>query len=232
MLIITPMRNEADHIEGVARALAAQTRRPARWVVVNDNSTDATAEIAARLAEELDFMRVVSTPVQLHRQERRPAGGRRRAARLQLRPRVGRRHLGLHPHRQARRRRRTEPRLLRADPRRVRRRSSAGDRGRLDLRVQRRRLAADAERPRTRARGAEAVVRRVLRRDRRRGRAARLGRDRRDPGPHARLRDPLLPSRRSAAISARPAAPTAASAATSAGANRTGSSTTACSGRP
>ncbi|HJZ37527.1 MAG TPA: glycosyltransferase family A protein, partial [Solirubrobacterales bacterium] len=62
MLIITPMRNEADHIEGVARALAAQTRRPARWVVVNDNSTDATAEIAARLAEELDFMRVVSTP--------------------------------------------------------------------------------------------------------------------------------------------------------------------------
>jgi poly-beta-1,6-N-acetyl-D-glucosamine synthase len=62
MLIITPMRNEADHIEGVARALAAQTRRPALWVVVNDNSTDATAEIAARLAAELDFMQVVSTP--------------------------------------------------------------------------------------------------------------------------------------------------------------------------
>lgn len=62
MLIITPMRNEADHIEGVARALAAQTRRPARWVVVDDNSTDATGEIAARLARELDFMSVVSTP--------------------------------------------------------------------------------------------------------------------------------------------------------------------------
>jgi poly-beta-1,6-N-acetyl-D-glucosamine synthase len=62
MLIITPMRNEADHIEGVARALAAQTRPPALWMVVNDNSTDATGEIAARLAEELDFMEVVSTP--------------------------------------------------------------------------------------------------------------------------------------------------------------------------
>jgi poly-beta-1,6-N-acetyl-D-glucosamine synthase len=62
MLIITPMRNEADHIEGVARALAAQTRRPALWVVVNDNSTDATGEIAARLAAELDFIKVVSTP--------------------------------------------------------------------------------------------------------------------------------------------------------------------------
>jgi poly-beta-1,6-N-acetyl-D-glucosamine synthase len=62
MLIITPMRNEADHIEGVARALAAQTRPPSLWVVVNDNSTDATGEIAARLAAELDFMKVVSTP--------------------------------------------------------------------------------------------------------------------------------------------------------------------------
>jgi hypothetical protein len=62
MLIITPTRNEAGHIEGVARALAAQTRPPALWVVVNDNSTDATGEIAACLAEELDFMRVVSTP--------------------------------------------------------------------------------------------------------------------------------------------------------------------------
>lgn len=62
MLIITPVRNEADHIEDVARALAAQTRRPALWVVVDDNSTDATGEIVARLATELDFMRVVATP--------------------------------------------------------------------------------------------------------------------------------------------------------------------------
>lgn len=62
MLIISPMHNEAEHIEGVARALAAQTRPPSLWVVVNDNSTDATGEIAARLAEEIDFMKVVSTP--------------------------------------------------------------------------------------------------------------------------------------------------------------------------
>jgi glycosyltransferase involved in cell wall biosynthesis len=62
MLIITPVRNEADHIEGVARALAAQTRPPALWVVVDDNSTDGTGEVLARLAAEIDFMRAVATP--------------------------------------------------------------------------------------------------------------------------------------------------------------------------
>lgn len=62
MLIVTPARDEADHLEDVARALVAQTRRPALWMVVDDGSTDATAAIAARLAAELDFMRVVATP--------------------------------------------------------------------------------------------------------------------------------------------------------------------------
>jgi hypothetical protein len=62
MLIITPVRNEEGHIEGVARALAAQTRPPALWVVVDDNSTDGTGDALARLAEEIDFMKVVATP--------------------------------------------------------------------------------------------------------------------------------------------------------------------------
>src|SRR5689334_2440967 len=62
MLIVSPVRNEAAHIEAVARALAAQTRPPALWVVVDDNSTDDTGAVLARLAEQIDFMRVVSTP--------------------------------------------------------------------------------------------------------------------------------------------------------------------------
>jgi poly-beta-1,6-N-acetyl-D-glucosamine synthase len=62
MLIISPVRNEVAHIEGVARALAAQTRPPARWVVVDDNSGDGTGELLRRLATEIDFMRVVETP--------------------------------------------------------------------------------------------------------------------------------------------------------------------------
>lgn len=62
MLIVSPVRNEAAHIEAVARALAAQTRPPARWVVVDDNSTDGTGELLERLAAEIEFMQVVSTP--------------------------------------------------------------------------------------------------------------------------------------------------------------------------
>lgn len=62
LLIITPVRNEAAHIERVARALAAQTRRPEHWLVVDDGSDDETPQLIHRLASELDFMHVVSTP--------------------------------------------------------------------------------------------------------------------------------------------------------------------------
>jgi hypothetical protein len=59
LLVISPIRNEAAHFERTALALAAQTRRPDLWLVVDDHSTDETPAILARLAERLDFMRVV-----------------------------------------------------------------------------------------------------------------------------------------------------------------------------
>lgn len=59
LLVISPVRNEAAHIECVARAVAAQTRRPDAWIVVDDASTDATRAILERLRDELPFMRVV-----------------------------------------------------------------------------------------------------------------------------------------------------------------------------
>jgi biofilm PGA synthesis N-glycosyltransferase PgaC len=62
LLIITPVRNEAAHVEKVAEGLAGQSRRPDRWLVVDDGSDDRTPEILRRLSEELDFLRVVSTP--------------------------------------------------------------------------------------------------------------------------------------------------------------------------
>lgn len=62
LLIVTPVRNEADHLGLVARAMAAQTRRPDLWVVVDDNSTDGTAALLAELEQELPFLRVLATP--------------------------------------------------------------------------------------------------------------------------------------------------------------------------
>jgi glycosyltransferase involved in cell wall biosynthesis len=62
LLIITPVRNEAAHIERVAHGLAAQTRRPEQWLVVDDGSDDETPQILEHLSAELDFMQVVSTP--------------------------------------------------------------------------------------------------------------------------------------------------------------------------
>jgi biofilm PGA synthesis N-glycosyltransferase PgaC len=60
LLVISPVRNEAAHIERVALAMAAQTRRPDLWVVIDDQSTDETPQILARLAERLDFLQVLN----------------------------------------------------------------------------------------------------------------------------------------------------------------------------
>ncbi len=59
ILIVSPVRNEAAHIVRVARAVAAQELAPARWVVVDDHSDDATLELLRRLEEEVPFMTVI-----------------------------------------------------------------------------------------------------------------------------------------------------------------------------
>ncbi len=62
LLLITPVRNEAANIERTARALAAQTRPPDLWLVVDDDSDDATPWLLRELAEDIPFMRVMASP--------------------------------------------------------------------------------------------------------------------------------------------------------------------------
>jgi len=62
LLIVSPVHNEAEHLDRTAAAVAAQTRPPDRWLLVDDGSTDDTLTIARRWEAELDFLEVVEAP--------------------------------------------------------------------------------------------------------------------------------------------------------------------------
>ena len=62
ILLVSPVRDEAAHIERTIRAVAAQTRLPDMWVIVDDGSTDGTSDILRVHAAALPFLRVVQTP--------------------------------------------------------------------------------------------------------------------------------------------------------------------------
>jgi poly-beta-1,6-N-acetyl-D-glucosamine synthase len=59
ILIVSPVRNEAAHIERVVRGVAAQTLQPARWIVLDDGSTDGTLELLRSLEPTVPFLKVI-----------------------------------------------------------------------------------------------------------------------------------------------------------------------------
>jgi biofilm PGA synthesis N-glycosyltransferase PgaC len=61
--LVTPARNEGEHIEDTIRSVIAQTIRPVRWVIVSDGSTDQTADIAARYCRQQDWITLVQRRV-------------------------------------------------------------------------------------------------------------------------------------------------------------------------
>ena len=60
--VVTPARDEAEHVPRVAEALVAQLQRPREWIIVDDGSRDDTRQVAERYAAEHDWIRVVSVP--------------------------------------------------------------------------------------------------------------------------------------------------------------------------
>jgi biofilm PGA synthesis N-glycosyltransferase PgaC len=62
LLLVSPVYNEAANLERTARSVAAQTRPPDRWLIVDDGSTDETLAIARRLEDELGFLTVLEAP--------------------------------------------------------------------------------------------------------------------------------------------------------------------------
>ncbi|HVA41838.1 MAG TPA: glycosyltransferase family A protein, partial [Candidatus Binataceae bacterium] len=49
-IAITPARDEERFLPQLLTAMVAQTRRPVRWIVIDDGSSDRTGEILDRAA--------------------------------------------------------------------------------------------------------------------------------------------------------------------------------------
>src|SRR5229473_8006525 len=61
-VLITPARNEERFIEKTIQSVAGQTVLPSKWVIVNDGSTDATANVVGRYLAQYDWMELVNLP--------------------------------------------------------------------------------------------------------------------------------------------------------------------------
>jgi poly-beta-1,6-N-acetyl-D-glucosamine synthase len=61
-VVITPVRNEADHLGSTIRSMVDQTCRPIRWIIVDDGSSDSTPRILDAAAKQHSWIHVVRRP--------------------------------------------------------------------------------------------------------------------------------------------------------------------------
>ena len=66
-LLISPCRNEADYMRQTLDTVAAQSVHPAKWVIVDDGSTDATPQILAEYAARYSWIQIVTRKDRGHR---------------------------------------------------------------------------------------------------------------------------------------------------------------------
>ena len=66
-VLITPAHNEEAFIKTTLDSMVAQTLLPERWVIVDDGSTDRTAEIAESYARRYPWIELVRRPQRLDR---------------------------------------------------------------------------------------------------------------------------------------------------------------------
>jgi len=66
-LLISPCRDEAEFLQTTIDSVAKQTALPAKWLIVDDGSRDATPEILAKAAAKYPFIQVVRREDRGHR---------------------------------------------------------------------------------------------------------------------------------------------------------------------
>lgn len=60
-VIVTPVKNEERFLEGMISCILRQTLRPARWIIVDDHSTDRSGEILRKATAEYEWIVVVES---------------------------------------------------------------------------------------------------------------------------------------------------------------------------
>ena len=66
-VLITPARNEEAFIEKTLQSMVKQTILPAKWVIVNDGSTDATSSIVRPYLADHQWIELIDLPVRKER---------------------------------------------------------------------------------------------------------------------------------------------------------------------
>jgi poly-beta-1,6-N-acetyl-D-glucosamine synthase len=69
--LLTPLRDEEDYIEAMIVSIVNQQIRPAKWLIVDDGSTDETPAIVKAYCQQFAFIELLELPP---RSERNPGG--------------------------------------------------------------------------------------------------------------------------------------------------------------
>ncbi|MFQ5793408.1 MAG: glycosyltransferase family 2 protein, partial [Acidobacteriota bacterium] len=60
--LVTPARNEEEYIERTFQSVVRQTKRPIRWIIVSDGSTDGTDQIVHKYAQFHPWIELIHLP--------------------------------------------------------------------------------------------------------------------------------------------------------------------------
>ena len=71
-VVITPIRNEEEHLQRTIESISAQSITPQEWIIVDDGSTDESAKIALAATRQHKWIRVIQRQ---DRGFRKPGGG-------------------------------------------------------------------------------------------------------------------------------------------------------------
>ena len=66
-LLISPCRNEAEFMVSTLLSVVNQSVLPAKWIIVDDGSTDATPDILQQYSDQYDFIEIVTRDNRGHR---------------------------------------------------------------------------------------------------------------------------------------------------------------------